>query len=167
MLITIVNVSEPQAVKKYFTIEVAYKNDKGQVQGKKLMSFTYPLVYSTLKGAQAGETYDVTLVKEGDFWNWTAASKVEGGSQEVAQQTKTQAFAQGSQDRFETKEERLARQRYIVRQSSLSTAVETLAVGSKTALDPNAVIAVARQYEEFVFGTGVQGIIDMQDDLPE
>lgn len=171
MNITIVTVGAPQPVpgKKYQTMEVAYKDQTGKVAGKKLMSFTYPLVFNALKGAQQGDSFEVKNEKIGEYWNWTEAVKVEGGAASVETSTpsKTQAFTQQSNDRYETKEEREKRQVMIVRQSSLSNAVATLAVGGKSALDPSKVIGVAQEYESYVLGKGVQGIIDMESDLPD
>lgn len=166
MIITIINVSDVQAVKKYFTLEVNYKDDNGTTKGKKLMSFTYPLVFNTLKTAKQGEVYEVKNVKEGEFWQWTEATKVEGGAASVAP-SKTKEFAAASNDRYETKEERAARQTLIVRQSSLSSAVATLTVGSK-AVDPDAVINLAKKYEAYVFSSDpIQELIGMSDDLPD
>jgi hypothetical protein len=53
---------------------------------------------------------------------------------------------------YETKEERQVRQIMIVRQSSLGHAVATFAVGGKTAPTPEAVIEVAKMYEQYVLG---------------
>lgn len=178
MLIQIVSVEQGQvpAGKKYKMIEVAFKGEDGKVAGKKIMDFSYPTVYNTLKAASQGDKFDVTTVKEGDYWNWSAIKKAEGntgggglGAVGVAgtAQSPTQSYAASSNDRYETKEERLARQKYIIRQSSLSTAVETLAVGSK-GVDPDKVVELARKYEAYVFETNpIQELMDMSDDLPE
>ena len=65
---------------------------------------------------------------------------------------------------YETKEERAARQVYIIRQSSLSTAVELLGQGKSVA----DVIATAKQFEAYVFSKaeGVDAINELQDDIP-
>ena len=175
MIITIVSVEQGQvpAGKKYKMIEVAYKGEDGKIAGKKVMDFSYPTVYNTLKAASQGDKFEVTAVKEGDYWNWSEIKKVDGAASPVAvtggstEGNRTQAFAAGANDRYETKEERQARQKYIIRQSSLSTAVETLAVGSKT-VDPDKVVELARKYEAYVFETNpIQELMDMNNDLPD
>ena len=149
MIIKIIAVSGPEAVKKYFTLEVNYKDENGKVAGKKLMSFTFPTVFNTLKAAQAGESYEVKTVKnDAGYWDWTEVRKLEEG--EVVKLSATQQFAASSSDRYETKEERAYRQQLIVRQSSLSNAVQTLAVGAK-AIKAEEVIALASQYEQWVY----------------
>ena len=69
---------------------------------------------------------------------------------------------------FETPEERAVRQRLIVRQSSLSNAIDLLTVGAKTAPTVDQVKEVAESFVDFVFEkkTGTQEIIDMEDDVP-
>ena len=151
MIIKIIAISGPEAVKKYFTLEVNYKDESGKVAGKKLLSFNHPLVFNTMKAAQAGESYEIKTVKnDAGYWDWTEARKVEGGEVTKQAQTSTQQFAASSTDRFETKEERAQRQVLIVRQSSLSNAVETLAVGAK-AVKPQDVLDLAAVYEEWVY----------------
>ena len=146
MIITVLNVSQPEKVKTYFTIEVNYKNEKGQTQGKKLMSFSAPDVYNALKGASSGEQYDITVKQEGQYWNWVAAKKLEGG----AKPTGNTPTATTGRSSYESAEEREKRQRLIVRQSSLTAALTTLSVGAKS-VDKNAVKALAEEYTDWVF----------------
>ena len=176
MIITVVSV-EPGSVpagKKYQMLEVAYKDEGGKVAGKKVLSFNYPLVFNTLKAASQGEKYDVTLKKEGDYWNWVEIKKAEGSSSENAKaegsSSNTKQFAAQAKGNYETAEERATRQVMIIRQSSLSTAVATLGAGAKSALDPENVIAVAKKYEEYVLSKEpedpVKALQEMDDDLP-
>jgi hypothetical protein len=74
---------------------------------------------------------------------------------------------------YETPEERAARQVLIVRQSSISSAVE-FAVAHKVK-DPQEVIAIAKQFEDYVFGNDKvkQEVVevkpnfsDLEDDIP-
>jgi hypothetical protein len=180
LIIQIVSVEQGSvpAGKKYQVLEVAYKDDQGKIAGKKILSFSHPTVFNTLKAAQAGEKYDVTSTKEGDYWNWTDISKATGATipagamQESTAATKTQAFAQNANDRYETKEERAARQVMIVKQSSLAQAVATLSVNSgKDKLQVEDVLKVAETYADWVLGEGkkdpVQELVDMRDDFPE
>lgn len=178
MIIEIVDVAEPQSVKKYFTIEVSYKQD-GKIAGKKLMSFLHPEVYATLKDAKRGEVYDVVSEKnDKGYWEWISVTK--GGSVNVPENVSgsvvsTQRdFKKESttvKSNYETKEERAARQVMIVRQSSLSTAVASLAVAGKNAVDPDKVIEVAKKFEDYVLGgtardRAEQAVADIEDDIP-
>ena len=170
MLIKIINVSQPEKVKTYFTMEVNYKNEQGQTQGKKLMSFTAPEVFNTLKTASQGDTYDITTEKDKNgYWQWIAAVKAEGAATSGARpQPASQVQSRGS---YETAEERAARQRLIVRQSSLSAAVATLTVGAKS-VDKDAVKALAEEYNSWVFEEDAKvpsdpaDFSDLDDDIP-
>ena len=171
MLIKIINVSQPEKVKTYFTMEVNYKNEQGQTQGKKLMSFTAPEVFNTLKTASQGDTYDITTEKDKNgYWQWIAAVKAEGAATSGARpQPASQVQSRGS---YETAEERAARQRLIVRQSSLSAAVATLTVGSKS-LNPEDVLLLAEKYNDWVFevknplGVSTVDISEIDNDIPD
>lgn len=146
----------PTAKGSYQVIDLAYKNKSFQdkLEGKKVMSFTNKDVFAALQKAQFGEIFEVSRVKnDKGFWDWTAVST--GGSnpvptqaQQVAAPVKTGTVAPKSN--YETSEERAARQVLIVRQSSVSSAVE-LAVANKIK-DPQEVIAIAKQFEDYVFG---------------
>lgn len=173
MIITIINVGAPQAVpgKKYSTIEVAYKDEQGRVQGRKLMSFSAPTVFNTVKNLVSGDKADVTLTKEGEYWNWTNIRKLEEGEAAPvatsAAPSKTESFAQSSTNRYETAEERAARQRLIVRQSSLSNAIDVLSVGAK-AVKKEDVLTLAEEFTAWVFEKHYDdGTVDgLADDIP-
>lgn len=170
MLIKIINVSQPEKVKTYFTMEVNYKDDQGRTQGKKLMSFTAPEVFNTLKTAAQGDTYEITTEKDKNgYWQWTSAVKADGATTGGAKpQPASQVQSRGS---YETAEERAARQRLIVRQSSLSAAVATLTVGSKS-LNPEDVLVLAEKYNDWVFevksplGVSTVDISEIDNDIP-
>lgn len=175
MLIEVIDVGTPVAVKKYHTIEVAYKAD-GKTSGKKLMSFLFPEVYETLSKASRGAVFEVTSVKnDAGYWDWVKV--VESGSAGLPAPTEQGAaprdFKQESKavkSTYETAEERAARQILIVRQSSLSNAVATLAVGAKS-ITPTAVVALAKEYEDYVFGGTAReraeaAVAAIEDDVP-
>ena len=169
MLINIVDVGAPNTHaakngRSYQSIEVTYKNDQGQVANKKLMSFSNPSVFNHIKGLAKGDSLNVQTEKDANgYWQWTGI----GGDNAVATETKQATPATGGRvtgSNYETKEERAARQVYIIRQSSLSTAVELLGTGSKVA----DVIATAKEFEAYVFSkeTGIDAINSLEDDLP-
>lgn len=172
MLINIVDVGAPNTHaakngRSYQSIEVTYKNESGQVANKKLMSFSNPSVFNYIKELEKGAQVNVTTTKDANgYWQWTGI----GGDGSVATpQTKAPAQAGGrvTGSNYETKEERAARQVYIIRQSSLSTAVDLLGTGSKVA----DVIATAKEFEAYVFAkdanpTKEVNFDDLEDDIP-
>lgn len=151
MLINIVDVGAPNTHaakngRSYQSIEVTYKNDQGQVANKKLMSFSNPSVFNHIKDLSKGASLNVTTTKDANgYWQWTGI-----GGDETAPTSETKPATGGrvTGSNYETKEERAARQILIVRQSSLSSAVDLLGPG-KSVED---VIATAKQFEEYVFG---------------
>ena len=56
----------------------------------------------------------------------------------------------------------------IVRQSSLSAAVNLLLAGAKTPPPVENVLAIAKQFEDYVFGKQPMGSVqDMENDIPQ
>lgn len=173
MNITILSVdikTTPTAKGSYQTADVAYKNNtfQGKVEGKKVMSFGATAAsFKVLSQAAAGESYEVSIVKNDKGYNdWVSMSKA-GAADAGATQAAKPAAASGStaspRSTYETPEERAQRQIYIIRQSSISAAVSSLAAGAKAAVEPSKVLAVAKQYEDYVLGKGASGF----DDLPD
>jgi hypothetical protein len=174
MLINIVDVGTPSTKassngRSYQEIEITYKTENGQVANKKLMSFSNPSVFNHIKGLAKGEVVNVTTVKNAKgFWDWTGIGNE--GDAPVATQSKpatAQAGGRVTGSNYETKEERAARQVFIIRQSSLSTAVELLGQGKSV----DEVIATAKQFEAYVFSkdpnpTKEVNFDDMEDDIP-
>lgn len=156
----------------YQMLEVAYKDmtQGGKVGSKKLMSFsrTEATTFKTMAIAKPLEIYDVDLVKGEQYWEWTKAvrnhnpSSSTGDASSAVNSTPRNGGNAGSVTRstYETPEERAKKQIYIVRQSSLSSAVAILSVGAKHALDTKEVINVARQLEEFVFGSDTAAVVN-------
>lgn len=167
MLIEIIAVGAKQKIKTYYQVEVTYKDlDKDRVGAKKLMSFSYPEVFNTLSKAEKGEQYEVTLKKEGDFWNWTDASKAEEFEQEkkVAKTESTPTRVTGGGN-WETKEERAQRQVFIIRQSCLGHAVEFL---KENGADKNEIFALAADMEQWVLRKDpMKELINLPDDVIE
>jgi hypothetical protein len=129
--------------KAWNQVEVSYKNDNGELKGKKLMSFSVKDGLDLLTKAKEGDLLDVGVVQENGYWNWKTVSPANG-----AAPAKT-GYSVPARD-FETKTERAARQVLIVRQSCLSTAVALYGMG-KVVPAVGDVIEVAKQLEAFVF----------------
>jgi hypothetical protein len=178
----------PTAKGSYQVIELAYKNKSFQdkLEGKKVMSFTNKEVFNALKESKFGDIFNVTRVKnDKGFWDWTA---VRGGSMADSASNSvgtndvpaTSNFVKGTpspKSNYETTEERAARQVLIVRQSSISSAVE-FAVAHKIKYTEE-VIDIAKKFEAYVFGKDAAPPVveevpeppknffeDMADDLP-
>lgn len=128
-------------------MEVSYVDDRGGNKTWKLFSFSNPKVFDTLKGAQAGEVYEVTTRKnDKDFTEWAAIDKVDGAVAAVPVVKGTPVVSQ-----YETRDERNTRQRLIVRQSCLSNAIAMLSPGSKAPLNLADVAALADSLVAYVF----------------
>ena len=153
MQITILSVTVEQVPgKDYKKAEVAYRDQAGKVMGKKVMSFVNKDVFATLEAASAGEVYDVTSEKDkNSFWQWTAVTKAVAGTTAPASGGKTSLPSPKST--YETPEERAQKQVYIVRQSSLSAALNFLNTPARAGeqFGTEEVIAIAKEFEEYVF----------------
>ena len=86
MQITIVDVSGLNSLvsaagKPYKALEVAYKNEQGQIASKKIMEFDKLL--PSFLSFKSGDVLDVVEVENGAYPKWVRASVVTGGSQPV------------------------------------------------------------------------------------
>ena len=177
MQISVVTTSietKPTARGSYQQLEVVYKNltFQGKVESKKLMSFgAGASSFTTLSTAQAGQVFDITVVKNDKGFNdWTAATVSNGAAPQQATGLSQSKPAATSTPRstYETPEERAQRQILIVRQSSVSSAIALLGAGSKASLKVADVINTDKELESYVFGieapdTGPTGFGDIPD----
>jgi hypothetical protein len=127
-------------------ITVDFIGKKGP-QKQTLRSFAGQAFTDFLK-IQAPATVDVQVKKEGDFWQWKAATVIEGGTQNKAAVAQTAGTAKAGN--WETSEERANKQRYIVRQSSISSALGFFGPRIVEATVEE-VLDVAKKFETFVF----------------
>lgn len=199
-VIEVINVSAPKYTKTanggYNAIEVAFKRD-GKVDGKKLVDFNGKdnpygkSVYDFFVALKGGENVEVEAQKGEKFWNWigvTPVGKAEQSSSPAnAPQSDTEQPSGDSGNKprgrpvgstrgrvtgsnYETPAERAKRQVYIVRQSSITAAIELLK-SQGAPFDTGNVIEKARQFEEFVFEPKADlekpgKFDDMEDDIP-
>lgn len=154
MNITILSVSAPVATvngtKKYSTIEVAYKGEDGKVAGKKIVSFAQPAVYNILVDAKSGEVYSVVSEKVNDYWTWTSVKKGSESPSTSTTNTVGRSLNTSPKSTYETPEERAKKQVYIVRQSSLSNAIE-YSKSIKALKTKEEVVELAKFFEGYVF----------------
>lgn len=154
--------------KSYTALTVTYRSN-GKVAEKKIMSFAAPEVYKFFSTAQKGDSTDVVSIKneKTGYWDWTSIGT---GGGDVAQQSKPASTAtRVTGSNYETKEERAIRQRYIIRQSSVSSAIAALAVGAKASPKSGEIIELAKIIEEYVFSQPEElkvGLNEMDDDIP-
>jgi hypothetical protein len=157
MYITVLNASETQVAGKngkagYQKLEVAYKDEEGKVTSKNLISIYAKDIYPTLKAAQPGDVFDVTSVKEGDYWVWKSLVKSNSpapvaSASAPSGETKTYTAPKSN---YETPEERAQKQIYIARTSGISNAIASLSVGAKAPLEPVKVLEVAQKFFNFI-----------------
>lgn len=176
MQIQIIDVGTPNTHaakngRSYQSIEVTYKGNDGKVSSKKLMSFSNPNVFKTISGLSKGASIDVVTTKDdAGYWQWTGINDGSNPAPAQATQGATPTATRVTGSNYETAEERAARQRLIVRQSSLSAAVSILTVGTKS-VDKEAVKGLAEELTAWVFEkdntpTSLPEITDLQDDIP-
>lgn len=157
MLIKVISVGEPykagQGQSAYQKLEVTFRGNDNKVRPRILVDFTFPEVFSFFTDtAKKDDFLEVTSKKnEKGFWDWVAVEP----SSEGAQSTKPRVYESDS------------RQKSIVRQSSLSNAINTLRT-DKVSADPADVIKLAESYESWVNREKdpVQALRDMEDDIP-
>jgi hypothetical protein len=163
-----VSVTTKQGKKAYQNAEVAFKDlTQGKVSSKNITQ--YSDVFKVFSEASPGQQYTVVSEKKGDFWEWTSATRVLEGS--TPPQTQTSAPVQESKyqaspkSTYETPEERAKKQVYIVRQSSISSALEFLKHNyPKTTFTQDQVLTVAENFTDFVFGK--TDLFKQPNDLP-
>jgi hypothetical protein len=166
----------------YKKLEISYKDlsKDGKVAGKKMVSFNDEGTFNKVVSAIPGKVYNVRLEKDGDYWQWRSFEEALGEPAVSNSGASTPAVANRSSSspatrisNYETAEERAARQRLIVRQSSITAAI-TLSIHNspKNNVPIAEVLALASQFEAFVFGEGqtqdaVDPIDGLTNDIPE
>ena len=131
-------------------MEVLYRNE-GKVSTKTLVSFKNPTVFKIFAEAKQGDVFEVESVKgepgaDGkQYWEWKSAHLV-GASTGGPVVDTAGTPAKPVTKMIVTEADR---NRYIVRQSSLERAIETLA--GNGAFNVAQVVTIAEQYEAWVF----------------
>jgi hypothetical protein len=179
MLIEVINVqatSKPAKNGTYTQLDVAYKNKTygDKVEGKKIMSFAYKDVYAVLAKATNGQQFEVTVTKDSANYNqWTEIKEVGSTTATSSSNPTANKGSPTPKSTYETPEERAIRQRMIVRQSSLSNAIQTLSVNpGKDKIQFVDVIQLATDYFNWVMEKDskdspvAMDIGNMSDDIP-
>ena len=153
---------------KYKVADVSYKAD-GKTTGKKVMSFgNSAQAFKILANAKQGETFSVKSVKnDKNFWDWVSVEKSEVAATVAASKPNT-----SPRSTYETPEERALRQKLIIRQSSISSAIEYYKLVPKKTPDVTELLELASTFERHVWGTKEEESIKqdpfqgMVDDIP-
>ena len=151
--------TKPTAKGSYQMITLAFRNEQsGKLEEKKLVPFGgehNARCFKIAQDASEGRLYEVTAEKGEQYWEWKDMKALPPDTvvnASVAAPVKSNSLQTTTGARtYETAEERAERQVLIVRQSSLSAAVATLAIGAKSVVDPSKVLELAQQYTNFVF----------------
>lgn len=140
----------PTAKGTYQTLNVKYNNEAGKPLSKKVVSFgAGAAAFQALIEAKQGDKFNV-VEDTSSYKNWVSASKTDGTSAGYTPSNTRSA----PKSNYETPEERARRQVYIVRQSSVSNAIELAKAqepkGLAKSLDD--ILEDAKAIEQFVFG---------------
>lgn len=171
--IEIVNVSketkQSKTGKAYTMFDVAYKNKSfnDKLEGKKQADFVSKSVTEALNNASFGDIFTVVREKNGEYWEWKDIQK---GEMVVVQQQQNGEpmkvnASPSPKSTYETAEERAAKQVMIVRQSSVSSAINALKT-DKNQLNAQEVIELAKKFEEYVMYKGEYSFAEFPEDIP-
>ena len=156
----------------YSKATVTFQNlGTGKIEAKQIFPFSMTKeLFEKVKTLEPNQTYSVTTEKdEGGFWVWTAVDRQDNPTMPAP--TRGTAVPTAGRPQYETADERAAKQVYIIKQSSLATAVALLKT-EKVQPSPQDVIAVAQVFTNWVMEKpGIKGdaqpdISDLQDDIP-
>lgn len=119
-----------------------------------LMSFANPAVFKEVKNAPSGTTLVVETSKNDKGYDqWSSVTREGAASQAPAAAAgSTGAATRVSGSNYETPEERKQRQLFIIRQSSISNAIELLSVGAKSPPKTSEILDTAQEFVDFVYG---------------
>ena len=162
----------------YNRLEVTYDSmyqGKSRTDTKKVMSFASPEVYNVLKDAAPDSKWMIYSEKEGEYRVWKGATPANGTTTTTT--STSPAAAKGttvsSRGDWETSEERARKQVYIIKQSSISSAIALLKTDKKQP-EVKDILETAQIFTDFVLGTvapaaaksDIQGVLDLEDDVP-
>ncbi len=148
----------------YKAVETVYKVD-GKVKTINVFQFN-KAVYPILSAAQAGDLFDVQFVQnDKGYWEINTIIKADKPTSDTSGSKVVSNSVSGGRSNWETSEERAARQVYIVRQSSVSSAIAYVeAMGNKKATMQD-ILNSAREIEAFVFENKVNNFVTEGNDV--
>lgn len=138
--------------KSRYSIAHVVHDFKGETRTQKIMSFANPEVFKRVQNLKEGDLIEITVTKNDAGYNQWA--KVDMASDKVEADTPERAPSQSTGrvigSNYETPQERADNRVRIVRQSSLSNAIATLAAGGNR-VDPADVLDQAQRYFDWVY----------------
>lgn len=147
---------------------VVYTTPKGDNKTKKVVSFSNPGVFATVKDITSGTEIEVDFVPDDEYYNWAKVTKL-SNAEPTSVPSKIavvpQSRAATTTSTYETAEERKFKQLLIVRQSSISNAIEYQKIRGDELWNTDDVIETAKTFVDFVYGNDVK-LIDMESDIP-
>lgn len=158
---------------KYDKASVVYSFN-GQNRTQNIMSFSNPAIFAKVRGMKTGEEYVVEVTKNDRGYNqWASIEAASAATQDVPSASKTSVPTRTNVSTYETPQERAIKQLYIVRQSSISSALEYLKNTQPAGeYGANDVLEVAQIYVDFVFnqpskelGQESGDLMDLENDL--
>lgn len=150
MLVTVQAVSAEKAPKGYSIATVSFTRE-GKPETRKIMSFASPVVYNKLIEFKTFP-FDANIVmfknEKTGYWDWTDIEVQQGAKVDGNKSTSGKILGSN----YETPAERARRQVYIIRQSSISSAIAFAAAAepkgiTKTQQD---ICTIAKAFEAFV-----------------
>lgn len=123
----------------YEKVSVRYSGDKGE-QSRNFVSYDAD-IYSQVKKLTVGSTYEVTIEKEGNFWNWKKIVEATASAPSAAKGPTRSGTDWDARLQFDREKQIL-----IIRQSMVAAAVDTLGHGA----DPDSVLTLAEIYVNYV-----------------
>jgi hypothetical protein len=148
-----------------------YRGDDGRVQEQAFhnnaFKYNAPLKV-VLSNLAPNDTIVIEKEKKGDFWNVVSIKK-QGEVTTTIMEAASKANP-APKSTYATAEERAQVQVYIIRQSSISSAVNLAA--TLKLKNEEEVLKVAKKFEAYVTGSSAfveaeEGVFGMQDDYPE
>lgn len=148
--VMVVDVSQPEG-KKFKNMEVTYKNKSfnDKTETKKINSYYGKAVFPILEDAKKGDVFTITREKEGEYWQWTGITVGAEGKQSSSAPAASGSTRQTGGSYVADADKQVM----IIRQSSISSAVNLLKDHVTAEGNAEAVIAVARKFEAYVLGT--------------
>jgi hypothetical protein len=153
-----VNIEEVRNGKnKYDKAAVVYSFN-GQNRTQNIMSFSNPGIFAKVRTMKPGEEYNVEVTKNDKGFNqWASVESTTSAAADAGVSVKAGAVgsARTNVSTYETPEERKVKQLYIIRQSSISNAIEYCKQqdGAGQGFKVNEILDVAQQFVDFVYQT--------------
>ncbi len=131
--------------KSYEQAEIAYRDDKGEIKGKKVLSFSNKDVWNVLKGVKAGTKYFVRANKnDKGFWEWVEMKPYVEGEEPVQAQSYQGNKPKQSGSDFRSSEE-------IIRTTALEVAADLcIANKGKETVSVEQVISMAKFFVTYI-----------------